>query len=102
MSLDWRDDFDPATGTVTPRDRTVLPPWDPTQLHFQLYQGRIGGTKQNIIDPSGVWGQARPGEWYGPGLVEFNAYGNVPGRLTVGPRTVFLTDSDDRPLYAAA
>lgn len=100
VGFDWKDDFDPTTGTIAPRDRKAKPPWDPTQLHFQMYQGRKNGAKQNIIDPTGIYGQPRPGEWNMGHRHEYNPYGNVPGELRVGPRTAFFTDDEGRPLYA--
>jgi hypothetical protein len=86
----WWDNFDPNTGKVTPRDRQKYKPWDPPQLHFQLYQGRVDGVKQNIIDPLDVYGRAYP---------EFNPYG-TPGNICFGPQSVFMA-SDGKLLYAA-
>lgn len=90
IGFDWRDALDVETGTVAPRDRKQLRPWDPPQLHFQIYQGRVNGVKQNIIDPLGVYGQVRE---------RFNPYGR-PGNLCYGPQSAFVTDSRGHLLYA--
>lgn len=91
MGLDWNDDFDVRTGKVAPRNRAKLPPWDPTQLHFQVYQGRLNGTKQNILDPSG--GYWKIGESYNP-------YTPKPGTFCLGPQSLWLTDRHGQPRYA--
>lgn len=95
----WKDNFNPATGTVTPRDRKALPPWDPPQLHFQLYQGRVNGVKQNIVDPFGFYAQVCPGEWK-PGPHQ-NPYGQFPGLMQTGKSTAWVTDRFGHPQYAA-
>ena len=78
IGLDWKDNFDVTTGKVAPRNRAVLRPWDPPQLHFQLYQGRINGVKQNIVDPFGLYAQVCPGE-HKPGQPRVNLYTPCPG-----------------------
>jgi murein DD-endopeptidase MepM/ murein hydrolase activator NlpD len=100
IGLDWKDNFDVATGKVAPRNRAVLRPWDPTQLHFQLYQGRVNGAKQNIVDPFGLYSQVCPGEW-NPHAPRQNPYGKVPGHLKAGHVTAWVTDHSGRPQYAA-
>lgn len=90
IGKDWWDDFRVETGEVVPRDRTRFKPWDPPQLHFQLYQGRVNGEKQNIIDPLDVYGRVHP---------KFNPYGK-PGSICQGPQGVFLTDQHGRLQYA--
>jgi hypothetical protein len=100
IGFDWKDTFDPATGTVAPRDRVALPPWDPPQLHFQLYRGRVNNAKQSIVDPFGLYGQVRPGQWT-PSVGSDSPYGNVPGNLCVGPRSAFVTNTLGQLLFAA-
>lgn len=100
IGLDWKDNFNPTTGVVAPRDRQALPAWDPPQLHFQLYQGRIDGAKQNIVDPFGQYAQVCPGE-YKPLQPHVNAYTPFPGVAHVASTSAFLTDQFGRPQYAA-
>jgi hypothetical protein len=100
IGLDWKDNFDVTTGKVTPRNRVVLKPWDPPQLHFQLYQGRVNGTKQNIVDPFGLYAQVCPGEWHAFQPHQ-NPYGQVPGFMRAASSTAWVTDRFGRPEYAA-
>lgn len=99
IGLDWKDAFDPETGLVAPRDRTVLRPWDPPQLHFQLYKGRKNGVKQDITDPFGFYDQVCPGEWQAS-APSVNPYTPTPGIVKVAGTSAFLTDKFGRPLYA--
>lgn len=94
IGLDYKDQFDPATGTVVPRDRLALPPWDPTQLHFQLYHGRDGAlAKQGIVDVAGVYGRI---------TANANPYNSQPGQFcVVASLTAWVTDGTGQPLYAA-
>lgn len=94
IGLDWNDNFNPATGKVAPRDRRALPPWDPTQLHFQVYMGRDdNAVKRNIIDPSGGYWQI--------GTSAHNQYTPRPGTFCTGPTSLWLTDQHGQLLYAA-
>lgn len=103
IGLDWKDNFDVVTGKVAPRNRLLLKPWDPPQLHLQLYQGRllIGGrwVKQNVVDPFGWYAQTCPGEWkpLGPRV---NPYTPFPGVARVASSSAFIA-VNGRPLYAA-
>lgn len=81
VGLDWKDDFNLETGQVAPRDRQKFPAWDPPQLHFQVYGGRIDGAKQNILDPSDIYGQI---------TLQTNPYQKKPGHFTVGSKTLWL------------
>lgn len=99
IGFGWKDNFDPATGQVAPRNRAVLKPWDPPQLHFQLYQGRVNGVKQNIVDPFGLYSQVCPGEW-SPLHTNVNPYTPVPGQVRTAPVSAFLTDRTGQPEYA--
>jgi hypothetical protein len=99
IGLDWKDNFDVATGKVASRNRAVLKPWDPPQLHFQLYQGRINGAKQNIVDPFGWYAQTCPGEWK-PLQPHVNPYTPFPGVVRVATVSAFLTDAFGHPKYA--
>jgi hypothetical protein len=100
IGLDWKDDFNPATGLVAPRNRQMLRPWDPPQLHFQLYQGRVNGVKQNIVDPFGLYAQVCPGEWK-PFQPKQNPYGQLPGFMRTAKSTAWVTDPFGRPQFAA-
>jgi hypothetical protein len=100
IGLDWKDSFDPNTGLVAPRNRNLLKPWDPPQVHFQLYQGRINGAKQNIVDPFGWYAQVCPGEWRA-GRPHVNPYGQYPGKMRAAKATAWLTDQHGRLQYAA-
>ncbi len=100
VGLDWKDNFNPATGTITPRDRRALPPWDPPQLHFQLYQGRVNGAKQNIVDPFALWAQVCPGEWK-PFQPHTNPYGQFPGLMNAAKNSAWVTDPFGHPMFAA-
>lgn len=92
IGLDWKDNFDVQTGKVTPRNRAVLKPWDPTQMHFQEYGDRIDGAKQNITDPSGWNARITPTS---------NPYSPQPGCIAVKPgKTLWLTDRHGKPVYA--
>lgn len=91
IGLDWNDDFDVETGKVAPRNRELLKPWDPPQLHFQVYNGRINGAKQNIID-------AADGYWQN---TIKNRYTPRPGKFCLGPNHLWLTGPGGQPLYAA-
>jgi murein DD-endopeptidase MepM/ murein hydrolase activator NlpD len=83
IGFDWKDNFKSGLGIVIPRDRQKLPPWDPTQLHFQVYGGRVDGAKQNIVDPSDIYGQITHST---------NPYTKRPGDLLVGPKSLWLSD----------
>ena len=101
IGFDWKDNFNATTGKVSPRNRAAQKAWDPPQLHFQLYQGRINGSKQNIIDPFGLYAQVCPGElqWRNLGT---NPYTPVPGDVKAAPQgSVFMTDNHGKLLYAA-
>lgn len=100
IGLDWKDNFNPATGQVAPRNRLALRPWDPPQLHFQLYQGRVDGVKQNIVDPFGLYAQVCPGEWH-PLQPHQNPYGQFPGALRAASSTAWVTDRFGHLEYAA-
>jgi len=100
VGLDWKDDFNPDTGIVTPRNRVLLPAWDPPQLHFQLYQGRINGAKQNIVDPFGWYAQVCPGEWQ-PFQPHVNPYGYLPGFMRATKNSAWVTDRFGHLEYAA-
>lgn len=89
----WNDNFNVETGVVAPRDRQTLRPWDPPQLHFQIYQGRVDGAKQNILDPSG-------GYWH-VGLDGRNQYTPRAGKFCTGPTSLWLTGRNGKALYAA-
>lgn len=100
IGLDWKDAFNPDTGQVAERS-AALKPWDPPQLHLQLYQGRVNGAKQNIVDPFGFYGQACPGEWKSPGK-RTNPYTPFPGVVrTVPHASAFVLDGFGQPEYAA-
>lgn len=99
IGLDWKDNFQLSTGKVLPRN-PALKPWDPPQLHFQIYQGRVNGSKQNIVDPFGWYAQVCPGEWK-PLKPQANPYTPFPGVARVASSSAFLTDAHGRPLYAA-
>jgi hypothetical protein len=102
IGLDWKDNFDPTTGQVTPRNRAVLKPWDPPQLHFQLYQGRVNGAKQNIVDPFGSYAQVCPGEWKptSPNAGKYrNPYTPLPGVVRAAKVTAWVTRAG-QPVYA--
>ena len=99
IGLDWKDNFDVATGQITPRNRHMLPAWDPPQLHFQLYQGRINGAKQNIVDPFGLYAQVCPGEWK-PLQLNTNPYTPLPGLARAARVTAWQTDRFGLPEYA--
>ena len=92
IGLDWNDDFNVQTGTVAPRDREQKPPWDLTQLHFQPYQSRVNGSKQNILDPSDLRAQI---------TATSNPYTPCPGVFGLGPNHLWLTGPFGQPLYAA-
>jgi len=95
IGYDYKDAFDGVTGQVAPRDRVALPPWDPAQLHFQLYHGRDANLgKQNITDIAGVYGRvtASTNPYMGEKLGQF---------CTVSARTAWLTDHNGQPQYAA-
>jgi hypothetical protein len=96
----WKDNFNLATGTVTPRDRRALPPWDPPQLHLSLYQGRVNKVKQNVVDPFGFYAQVCPGEWK-PFQRAQNPYGQFPGLMRTAPNSAWVTDRFGHPQYAA-
>jgi len=101
IGFDWKDNFNPVTGKVLPRNRVAEKAWDPPQLHFQLYQGRINGAKQNIIDPFGWYAQVCPGElrWTDLGT---NPYTPIPGKVRAAPQgSVFMADGHGDLLYAA-
>ncbi|HXH26771.1 MAG TPA: hypothetical protein VNG90_02665 [Candidatus Acidoferrum sp.] len=95
IGLDWKDNYNDTTHIVLPRNRQLLPPWDPTQLHYQVYQGRDANfVKQNILDPFGLYAQIT-----GPG--SGNPYSPSPGHLTPGTPDLFLTDAQGNLEYAA-
>jgi len=99
IGLDWKDNFNVVTGQITPRDRVKYPSWDPPQLHFQLYQGRVNGAKQNIVDPLGNYAQICPGE-FTPWQPSTNPYTPFPGVVRTAKQSAFLTDTFGQPLYA--
>lgn len=93
ISLDWDESayFNVETGQVAARNRNVLTTWDPTQLHFQVYQGRVDGVKQNILDPSaGYWQNTT-----------HNRYTPWPGVFCLGANHLWQTGPAGQPLYAA-
>ena len=95
IGLDWKDNYNNTAHVVLPRNRQLLPPWDPTQLHYQVYQGRdVNFGKQNILDPFGLYAQIT-----GPG--SGNPYSPSPGQLTPGTPDLFLTDEHGNLEYAA-
>ncbi len=98
IGYDWKDNFNPVTGQVAPRNRAVLKPWDPPQLHFQLYRGRVNGVKQDIVDPFGLYAQVCPGEWK-PLRPTTNPYTPLPGMVRAAPVTAWITHAG-RPVYA--
>jgi hypothetical protein len=101
IGFDWKDNFNPVTGKVLPRNRLAEKAWDPPQLHFQLYQGRINGAKQNIIDPFGLYAQVCPGELQRHNLGT-NPYTPVPGVVKAASQgSVFVEDHHGNLLYAA-
>lgn len=87
-----KDVFDGATGQVI---RYTTQQWDPTQLHFQLYQGRDETKpefpKKNVVD---VFGRE------GDGLItpERNPYMKRPGEFCSSG--YFITDKHGQPVYA--
>jgi len=94
IGYDYQDAFDPSTGTVAQRDRVALPPWDPAQLHFQIYHGRNPATwsKQGVVDPSGVYGRI---------TTTTNPYAVRPGKLCVVPSLMaWQTNKKGQLLYA--
>jgi len=100
IGLDWKDAFDPNTGKVASRNRQAQPPWDPPQLHFQLYQGRVSSVKQNIVDPFGLYAQVCPGEWR-PLAPHQNPYGQFPGFMRAARNSAWLTDRFGHLEYSA-
>lgn len=103
IGLGWKDNFQVSTGKVLPRDRAVQKPWDPPQLHFQIYQGRLltngRWVKQNVVDPFGLYAQVCPGE-FKPLHPSVNPYTPFPGVVRVASTSAFLTDAFGRPKYA--
>jgi len=101
IGSDWKDNFNPTTGRVTPRNRAVLRPWDPPQLHFQLYRGRINHAKQSIVDPFGFYAQTCPGEWPPKNVHGYtNPYTPLPGLVRVARATAWVTTRSGQLAYA--
>lgn len=95
----YRDQFDPETGVVTPRNRHELPAWDlDIHLHFQVYRRENGSpgegeefsAKLIPVDPFGQYGQVR--RWQG--VSPYDGYQTGPGQL-------WVTNQFGKPLYAA-
>jgi len=96
MGKDWKDNFNGATGKVTPRNRHLLKPWDPPQLHFNLYKGRY--------DAGGYWAKDKTRDALGLYLGVTNAqnpYSPKPGVICASKQyTSFKLDKKGHPKYA--
>lgn len=96
IGMNWKDNFNTMLNTVLPRNRQKLQPWDPPQLHYQVYQGRDqNAVKQNILDPFGLYAQITSQQGTG------NPYSPAPGNLTPGAASLFLKDTRGNLQYAA-
>ncbi len=86
IQLDYHESYDPATGTVAPRNRQQYPNWENgyAQLHLAVYAGRNqDGVRQGIVDPLGIYGKITHD--HDP----YNRGG--AGQFHFGEDTVFLT-----------
>lgn len=96
MGYDWKDDFNGDTGVVSPRNRHLLQPWDPPQLHFNLYKGRYdaGGywAKDKTRDPLGLYLGISSAN---------NPYSPKPGVICASKQySAFKLDKHGHPKYA--
>lgn len=95
----YRDEFDPDTGTVNPRDRDRYPAWDSAHLHLEIYRRVRGNTRlprpwrntaRISVDPFGHYGVVDREKGTSP----YDGY-------VLGANFLWRTDNSGHPLYAA-
>jgi hypothetical protein len=110
INFGYNDNFDPKFHVVWPRNRQMLPPWDPQgagvttpiwracQLHIEFYSGRSGTLgKLNRFDSMDLYERVT-GQ---PGTPSYNnPYVAGPGKFVMGPHPIFERDRFGFAVYA--